>query len=266
MQWSLRTLTVITRSRDCTYTDRYSNDDDLFVCMLTYGASHLRGLGNVTKTCEFHQTPVFGLEKFPCLIAEGGDFCPKETAYKGGFRCEIMAPTSPYSDTVSLSSSSSSSSSWHGDSIGTSAFFSRIADTVRDKVEAKKLEINATMQEKLPEWKMRGAMYGNLARETGIEWSRKGKEAVDRWKKELAERGNNNLAYGYMNLLVCLKETDSQGTRHDTLTVFGMPLKEAVALTKIDEDDKYPAVFRRCIEYLEAHGNDSSSVFLFCPS
>lgn len=36
--------------------------------------------------------------------------------------------------------------------------------------------------------------------------------------------------------------------------VFGMPLEVAVALTKIDADDLIPAVFRRCIEYLDHVG------------
>jgi hypothetical protein len=37
--------------------------------------------------------------------------------------------------------------------------------------------------------------------------------------------------------------------------VFGMPLEVAVALTRIDQDDLTPAVFRRCIEYLDEYGN-----------
>lgn len=41
--------------------------------------------------------------------------------------------------------------------------------------------------------------------------------------------------------------------------VFGMPLEVAVALTKIDIDDLIPAVFRRCIEYL----NDVGKRLLF---
>jgi len=36
--------------------------------------------------------------------------------------------------------------------------------------------------------------------------------------------------------------------------VFGMPLEVAVALTKIDADDLIPAVFKRCIEYLDHVG------------
>lgn len=41
--------------------------------------------------------------------------------------------------------------------------------------------------------------------------------------------------------------------------VFGMPLEVAVALTKVDADDLIPAVFRRCIEYL----NDVGTFFTF---
>jgi hypothetical protein len=63
-------------------------------------------------------------------------------------------------------------------------FFAKLVRDTRSKVEQKTSEINATMQEKLPEWKSRGVMYSNKAKEASIEWSRKGKEAVDRWKKE----------------------------------------------------------------------------------
>jgi hypothetical protein len=65
-------------------------------------------------------------------------------------------------------------------------FFAKLVRDTRFKVEQKTSEINATMQEKLPEWKQRGALYSNKAKETGIEWSRRGKEAVDRWKKDRA--------------------------------------------------------------------------------
>lgn len=80
----------------------------------------------------------------------------------------------------------------------TSSVFSKLAGTVRDtrsKVEQKKSELNASMQEKLPEWRSRGVMYGNRARETSIEWSRKGKEVVDRWKKEHYDKTNGKKEY-----------------------------------------------------------------------
>lgn len=112
------------------------------------------------------------------------------------FRCSFfMTPSTPISDSVSLSSSPSSTSSWNDNN----TVLSRLAYTMRDtrmKVETKTLELNATMQEKLPEWKLRGAMYSNMARETGIEWSRRGKEAVDRWKKEFAGRLTLSLQRG----------------------------------------------------------------------
>lgn len=37
-------------------------------------------------------------------------------------------------------------------------------------------------------------------------------------------------------------------------SIFGMTLEVAVALTKIDKDDLIPAVFKRCIEYLDDLG------------
>lgn len=72
----------------------------------------------------------------------------------------------------------------HGSS--SQQLFARFVRDTRSKVEQKTSEINATMQEKLPEWKLRGALYSNKAKETSIEWSRRGKVAVDRWKKDRA--------------------------------------------------------------------------------
>jgi hypothetical protein len=69
---------------------------------------------------------------------------------------------------------------------GSQQFFAKLVRDTRSKVEQKKSEINATMQEKLPEWKMRGAMYSKQAKDTSMEWSRRGKEAVDNWKKNRA--------------------------------------------------------------------------------
>lgn len=131
----------------------------------------------------------------------------------------------------------------------TSLLFSRIADSVRDKVETKKLEINATVQEKLPEWKSRGQLYGNLARETGMEWSRKGKEAVDRWRKEFNSSENKD----YAPLRPTRSPPPSPAT--DNLGIFGMPLEQAVELTRSsNQDTMVPAVVDRCIKYLEQHG------------
>ncbi|KAI8993514.1 Rho GTPase activation protein [Pilobolus umbonatus] len=113
-------------------------------------------------------------------------------------------------------------------------FFAKLVRDTRSKVEQKTLEINATVQEKLPEWKSRGALYSNRAKETGIEWSRKGKEAVDRWKKERSDSG----VYRQSN----------------ENSIFGLPLHLAVNLTRVDTDDMIPAIFRRCIEYLNTYG------------
>ncbi|KAI8391407.1 Rho GTPase activation protein [Radiomyces spectabilis] len=170
-----------------------------------------------------------------------------------------MRRSSSLSRSLSSSSSSSSSSALsdfsgnaeekhptNPNNTSSSVFFSKLADTVRDtrfRVEAKKSELNATMQEKLPEWKSRGVMYGHLARETSIEWGRKGKEAVDRWKKERAEREGSST--------VSLRTSPSSPSEN---SIFGMPLEIAVALTRIEDDDLVPAVFRRCIDYLDTYG------------
>ncbi|KAI8380764.1 Rho GTPase activation protein [Blakeslea trispora] len=117
-------------------------------------------------------------------------------------------------------------------------FFAKLVRDTRSKVEQKTSEINATVQEKLPEWKQRGAIYSNKAKETSIEWSRRGKEAVDRWKKEKLEQAMSSRSSHQQN----------------ENAVFGMPLEVAVALTRIDSDDMIPAIFRRCIEYLNDVG------------
>lgn len=106
-----------------------------------------------------------------------------------------MKRNSTLSDTNSDSSMSSAFSAYSADLYDTEdrntpsnskQFFTNLVQKTRSQVEQKTSEINATMQEKLPEWKQRGAMYSNKAKETGIEWSRRGKEAVDKWKKDRA--------------------------------------------------------------------------------
>ncbi|ORY94507.1 Rho GTPase activation protein [Syncephalastrum racemosum] len=153
----------------------------------------------------------------------------------------FMASSPSFSDTLSLGSSSSSTTSW--DDKQDRNQFARFADTMRTRVEAKKLELNATLQEKLPEWRSRGQQYGNLARETGLEWSRKGKEAVDRWKKERENGAPPPLP-----------------TRPKPAGVFGMPLDHAVEWTCKD-DTMLPAVFSRCIDYLEEYGLDEVGIY-----
>ncbi|KAI8341410.1 Rho GTPase activation protein [Chlamydoabsidia padenii] len=166
----------------------------------------------------------------------------------------MVSPISDSSSITSTSSSSSSSTSTSAfsfdgveDKLGnnksnttTSSVLSKLAGTVRDtrtRVEQKKLELNASMQERLPEWRSRGVMYGNLARETSLEWSRKGKEAVDRWKKDRVDRMN-----------------ESPVSEDASPYVFGQPLERAVMLTRLAEHDHIPLVVRRCIDYLDKHG------------
>lgn len=50
------------------------------------------------------------------------------------------------------------------------------------------------------------------------------------------------------------RQSSSSSASQFENAVFGMPLEVAVALTKIDADDLIPAVFRRCIEYLDNVG------------
>ncbi|KAG0168767.1 hypothetical protein DFQ29_010016, partial [Apophysomyces sp. BC1021] len=168
-----------------------------------------------------------------------------------------MRPSSLSSQSSSASSSSSALSftctddkSLSTSGGGSSAFFSKLAGTVRDtrsKVEAKKSELNATMQEKLPEWKSRSVMYGHMARDKGMEWGQRGKDAVDRWKKERAERELPS---------VSSLQKPSLGN-----PVFGMPLEIAVALTRLEPRDLVPAVFRRCIDYLDNYGINEVGIY-----
>ncbi|CAO3622995.1 unnamed protein product [Cunninghamella blakesleeana] len=125
----------------------------------------------------------------------------------------------------------------------TSSVFSKLAGTVRDtrsKVEQKKSELNASMQEKLPEWRSRGVMYGNRARETSMEWSRKGKEVVDKWKKDHYDKTNE-------------AQVPGSPTSLTTGKVFGVDLKVA-QVTSISEAAYIPVVIQRCIDYLDIHG------------
>ncbi|KAI8067577.1 Rho GTPase activation protein [Gongronella butleri] len=163
----------------------------------------------------------------------------------------------PVTDTSSIASSSSSSSSsaFSFDdqtapapltaavrsppppppppSAPSSSVFSKFA-TMRSKVEQKTTELNATVQERLPEWRSRGAMYSNMARETGLEWGRKGKEAVDRWREQ---------------------QTQQRAAKQDEqLCIFGLPLDQAIVFTSLSDDDPIPGILRRCIDYLDVHG------------
>lgn len=82
-----------------------------------------------------------------------------------------------------------------------------------------------------------------------MEWSRKGKEAVDRWRKEFNSFENKE----YAPLRPTRSPPPSPAT--DNLGIFGMPLEQAVELTRSsNQDTMVPAVVDRCIKYLEQHG------------
>ncbi|OBZ91179.1 putative Rho-type GTPase-activating protein 2 [Choanephora cucurbitarum] len=135
-----------------------------------------------------------------------------------------MKPHTRAHDSDSDSSTSLAFSSDEGDdhdqryihqpnSTNSQQFFAKLVRDTRSKVEQKTSEINATVQEKLPEWKQRGAIYS--------------KEQMI--SSRFSHQQNEN-------------------------AVFGMPLEVAVALTRIDSDDMIPAIFRRCVEYLNDVG------------
>ncbi|ORX60448.1 Rho GTPase activation protein [Hesseltinella vesiculosa] len=166
----------------------------------------------------------------------------------------------PSSDTSSLASSSSSSAFSFDEqqqeqpirqrppppppTTPSSSVFSKLAITMRDtrhKVEQKRTELNATVHERLPEWRSRGMMYSNLARETGLEWSRKGKEAVDRWREKRLQN----------------QDFDDLGAFH----LFGSPLDQAIVYTCLSDADPLPGILRRCIDYLDVHGTEEVGIY-----
>ncbi|KAI8879607.1 RhoGAP-domain-containing protein [Backusella circina FSU 941] len=153
----------------------------------------------------------------------------------------------PYHSDEDDDSSMSSAFSDDEDKKSPQPFFAKLVRDTRSKVEQKKSELNATVQEKLPEWKKQGQIYSNRAKETGMEWSRRGKEAVDRWKREKAAESSPT--------------SSSSRQVNNENAVFGMPLEVAVALTRIDQDDLTPAVFRRCIEYLDEYGIQEVGIY-----
>lgn len=176
-----------------------------------------------------------------------------------------MRPTSISSTSNSSMSSAfsdySSDDNIHNTSANTSQqFFAKLVRDTRSKVGQKTSEINATMQEKLPEWKSRSVMYSNKAKEASIEWGRKGKEAVDRWKKE---RLGKCIVIFFSSLFIYNIEAQSSSSitsyrpmqQSTENSIFGMPLELAVALTKIHNDDLVPGIFRKCIDYLNHVGN-----------
>lgn len=65
-----------------------------------------------------------------------------------------------------------------------SAFLNRLAETMRDKRSQLEVRKGEFMSETLPEWKVRSAELSSMAKETGMEWGKRGRDAVDRWKKD----------------------------------------------------------------------------------
>jgi hypothetical protein len=55
---------------------------------------------------------------------------------------------------------------------------------MRDKRSQLEVRKGEFMSETLPEWKVRSAELSSMAKETGMEWGKRGRDAVDRWKKD----------------------------------------------------------------------------------
>ncbi|RUS12660.1 hypothetical protein BC938DRAFT_478601, partial [Jimgerdemannia flammicorona] len=122
-------------------------------------------------------------------------------------------------------------------------------------ISQKKAELNAVVAERLPEWKSKGAELGNIAKETGMVWGKKGWEAVDKWKKtRQGDMSPESPPWQTSNPSSPNYLGDFGGGTDDQIHIFGAPLQLAVDLTRLSDGDYVPAVICRCLEYLDVAG------------
>lgn len=55
---------------------------------------------------------------------------------------------------------------------------------MRDKRSLLEVRKDEFMSETLPEWKVKSAEFSSMAKETGMEWGKRGRDTIDRWKKD----------------------------------------------------------------------------------
>ncbi|KAK9763715.1 hypothetical protein K7432_009367, partial [Basidiobolus ranarum] len=87
--------------------------------------------------------------------------------------------------------------------------------------------------------KSKGFDFKDKAYEKGTEWTKFGRDALEKWK---SRNSHEDLRGGVA------------GRRLSEGPIFGQPLEDAVERSKIDDNCPVPAVVIRCIEYLDCNG------------
>ncbi|KAI8576651.1 hypothetical protein K450DRAFT_256056 [Umbelopsis ramanniana AG] len=134
---------------------------------------------------------------------------------------------------------------------------------MRDKKSQLEVRKGEFMSETLPEWKVRSAEFSSMAKETGMEWSKRGRDAVDRWKKERMSDSSVASSPSYLSSFPSFNSSEPTSPRgsEEELHIFGTPLEAAVAMTRLSESDHVPGIVRRCIDYLDECGIDEVGIY-----
>ncbi|CAG8620883.1 2614_t:CDS:2 [Paraglomus brasilianum] len=125
--------------------------------------------------------------------------------------------------------------------------FSKIQALARDPVSRFKDNLKTVVEEKSLE-------LGNMAKETSLALGKRSKEVVERLKKR------NN----------------AQNEHLTNVNIFGLPLKTATKLTRIEKDKRFihkdpskywlPAIMVRCLEFLDTYGVREVGIYRVCAS
>ncbi|KAF8931122.1 hypothetical protein BGZ58_007814 [Dissophora ornata] len=112
----------------------------------------------------------------------------------------------------------------------------------------KKADLAEVVHEKSSLWRARGAEWGGIAKKA---WGDRGGMGgiaggiADRWKK----RGDG------------MHDETSEYHRPGVSAIFGIPLEDAVRISKISASTGVPAVVTRCIEYLDVMGVEEVGLY-----
>ncbi|KAG0306040.1 hypothetical protein BGZ98_003062 [Dissophora globulifera] len=112
----------------------------------------------------------------------------------------------------------------------------------------KRADIADVVYEKSSIWRARGAEWGGIAKKAWDDRGGMGGIAgglADRWKK----RGDG------------MHDGTSNYSRPGVSTIFGIPLEEAVRISKISASTGVPAIVTRCIEYLDVMGVEEIGLY-----
>ncbi|KAG2177752.1 hypothetical protein INT43_002999, partial [Umbelopsis isabellina] len=137
-----------------------------------------------------------------------------------------------------------------------SAFLNRLAESMRDKRSLLEVRKDEFMSETLPEWKVRSAEFSSMAKETSMEWGKRGRDTIDRWKKDRMSDSIPATSPSYLSTFPSLSASEPSSPRGsvDELHIFGCSLESAVDMTRLSENDHVPGIIRRCIDYLDEYG------------